>query len=596
MYAIDLGLFPFVGLALGGLLYAVYHFVLRLKCPASEAQAFILVSMLSVTLCSLVSISTITPPDTLASLSPRTPEGNVGVGIASPGATTNATQASNPIVNDAVAPYAPFHGNSIPQANSLLSIFFSNLAAVFGGVYLIGFLVTLAYFTVQICYLYLFRKRQKAIDNEKGALIYETEEMGLPFSFGHYVFLPSALTGAVRQHVLTHELSHVRHHHFLWLCLAELIGCVNWYNPFVWLFFREMRLQQELEVDTDVMREGIDRVEYQMSLLSISTKQGKWILTQHAFFGEPLKKRLLFMNTPINTHRAAMKLAFASFTTCLLLATLAVFSCQTRQKEQRHPLQGCWIMESHHHSDNSNIWPIFGSMYKFYGDYGELVLNLTHQKGINLDFMFSGMEQKVQGDRLTDKHGNPIEYSLDNGVLTWHWPEMEPGKDNVHPKGLITIEKWHRSAIDTHVVDLIRTICTPTQTQGSHGMNGVWELDSLKLVEPTTADVCNLDRDFLIIHDNIYMRVTYVTENIDNPYIDFKLGGDTGEFSINDKGEVILQKWIYDMKPQNDKDHIVLYMNPAKYPSLKDIGILLYYRRTEMPDFLPRLLKPMFLD
>lgn len=594
MYHIDFGLFPFVGLAMGGALYAVYHFAIRLKCPARKAQAFIVVAMLSITLSSMVSVSTITIPESLTSASSGAIEKNVANNIEHPAsASTNTISNPKPIEDDILTPQTLLKENGIRQANSLLSVFFSNMASIVGSVYLIGILVVLTYFIVQLCYLYLFRKRQKLTSNNQGALIYETTEINLPFSFSRHIFLPNALTGTVRQHVLIHELSHVRHHHFLWLCLTELIGCVNWYNPFVWLFFREMRLQQELEVDTDVMREGIDRVEYQMSLLSISTKQGKWILTQHAFFGEPLKKRLLFMNTPINAHRAAIKMALASITMCFLLTTLAIFSCQTRQQERKHPLQGCWKMESHKHSDNSSIWPIMGSTYKFYGDYGELVFNLQYQKGINIGFMFSGMEQKVNGKKLTDKHGNPIKYSLDDGSLTWYWPEKEPDKDNVHPNGLITIEKWRRAKINTSIIDFFRTICTPTQTQGTHGMNGVWEMDSLKLVETTTEDVCNLDRDFLIIHDNAYMRFTYVTENIDNPYIDFKLGGDAGEFSINDKGDFNLQGWIYDMMSKSDKDHIVLFKNPANYPDANNIGILLYYRRTEMPDFLTRLLSPI---
>lgn len=595
MYNIDFGLFPFVGLAMGGSLYAIYHFALRLKCPARKTQAFIVVAMLSITLSSIVSVSTITTPESLPLVSSDTLEKNVANNMGHQSTTsTNAISNSKPIENDILTTQTLLKEDGICQANSLLSVFFSNMVSIVGSVYLLGVLVVLAYFIVQLCYLYLFRKRQKLTSNKQGAKIYETTEINLPFSFGHHVFIPCILKESVRQHVLIHELSHVRHHHFLWLCLTELIGCVNWYNPFIWLFFREMRLQQELEVDTDVMHEGIDRVEYQMSLLSISTKQGKWILTQHAFFGEPLKKRLLFMNTPINAHRAAIKLAFASIVTCLLVTTLAIISCQTRQQERKHPLQGCWKMVSHQHSDNSNIWPIIGSMYKFYGDYGELVFNLQYQKGNNIEFMFSGMEQKVNGKKLTDKHGNPIKYSLDNGKLTWYWPEKEPGKDNVHPNGLITIEKWNRATIDTSIIDFFRTICTPTQTQGIHGMNGVWEMDSLKLVVTTPEDVCNLDRDYLIIHDNLYMRITYATENIDNPYIDFKLGGDAGEFSINDKGDFNLQGWIYDMKQKSDKDHIELYKNPANYPDANNIGILLYYHRTEMPEFLSRLLAPLF--
>lgn len=592
MYTIELGLFPLTGLLIGGILYAIYRFALRLKCPARLSQTFILSAIIATTACSMVAFSMLKEPSPLAlqdtsTHDPFSEKANQG----SPATFSKSADVLQPTLTQGLSTSPVTEDSRAGDKQPFLTALFTDAFPLLGGIYLVGMLAMLCYFLAQLAYLYRFRKYQQQTEIHGGATVYEMTRGCLPFSFGHSIFLPKTLSDDDYVYVMAHELSHIRHHHSAWACFMELLVCLNWYNPFAWMLFSEMRLQQELEVDSDVLSSGIDRVQYQMSLLSISTQRGKWLLPQQAFIGEPLKKRLLFMNTSINPHHANMKMTLASISMCALLATLAILSCQTRLKEPEHPLQGCWKMATHYHADKSPIWPIIGGIYKFYGDYGELVLQLSYQKGSNIDFMFSGMEQHVQGDKLTDKRGNPIQYSLDNdSTLTWHWPEKEPDAD--HPQGLITIEKWHRATVGTDILNLFRTICTPTKTSGTHGMNGVWEMDSLKLVTTGVEDVCNLDRDFLIIHDNIYMRLTYVTENIDNPYIDFKLGGDGGEFSVNDKGDFILQERIFDLKPQTDKDHIVLYKNPANYPDANNIGILLYYRRTEMPEFLPRLLAP----
>ena len=62
-----------------------------------------------------------------------------------------------------------------------------------------------------------------------------------------------------------------------------LLVALNWFNPFVWMFFNEMKMQQELEVDMDVLAEGIDRRNYQMSLLQVCVQNSRWLMVQSAF-------------------------------------------------------------------------------------------------------------------------------------------------------------------------------------------------------------------------------------------------------------------------------------------------------------------------
>ena len=54
MYAIETGLFPFAALVVGGVLYAVCRWVLRLRCNSRWVQAYIAVAVVLTTLTSFL--------------------------------------------------------------------------------------------------------------------------------------------------------------------------------------------------------------------------------------------------------------------------------------------------------------------------------------------------------------------------------------------------------------------------------------------------------------------------------------------------------------------------------------------------------------
>ena len=138
----------------------------------------------------------------------------------------------------------------------------------------------LLYFIAQVAFLLLLRGQHEFVGKEEDGQveIFRIPATHLPFSFGHSIFIPAALDDKTERYVLMHEMAHVHHRHYLWLCLLEVLLVLNWFNPFMWLLFREMHLQQELEVDTDMIDEGVNREEYQLSLVSMATRQGKRIL------------------------------------------------------------------------------------------------------------------------------------------------------------------------------------------------------------------------------------------------------------------------------------------------------------------------------
>lgn len=72
--------------------------------------------------------------------------------------------------------------------------------------------------------------------------------------------------------IVEHEKSHLRHHHWLELAVAQIMEIFNWYNPAAYLLKKEVQDVHEFEVDRDVVGKGYDEKAYQMLLLRSSVR------------------------------------------------------------------------------------------------------------------------------------------------------------------------------------------------------------------------------------------------------------------------------------------------------------------------------------
>ena len=119
---------------------------------------------------------------------------------------------------------------------------------------------------------------------------------GSPFSFFSWIFIHGNLMNEPSLHeVLQHEQTHVRQWHSLDVMLSELACVVFWFNPFVWLLKREVRVNLEYLADQAVLQQGNDSRSYQYHLLSLTFPRSVATLSNN-FNVLPLKKRIKMMN------------------------------------------------------------------------------------------------------------------------------------------------------------------------------------------------------------------------------------------------------------------------------------------------------------
>ena len=135
---------------------------------------------------------------------------------------------------------------------------FSMLALV---VYLVVFALNIARFVYR---LWLIRRlrRYSQLSVYEAYTLAESEQVKEPFSFWRTIYMNYVFFGREREQVIIHELSHICHRHTAERLLLELLRCVFWFNPFVWLAANALVEVQEWEADSDVLSQGYDVYEY----------------------------------------------------------------------------------------------------------------------------------------------------------------------------------------------------------------------------------------------------------------------------------------------------------------------------------------------
>ena len=133
------------------------------------------------------------------------------------------------------------------------------VAALYGAVALLS----LGLLGVRMLRIRRLRRRAHLTPGD-GYTLAEHPAIASPFSFLRTVFMSPACTGLRREMILCHERSHVRHAHTAEWIVLEVVRCLYWINPFVWIAGRWLEEVQEWEADADVLKAGYDLTAYRI--------------------------------------------------------------------------------------------------------------------------------------------------------------------------------------------------------------------------------------------------------------------------------------------------------------------------------------------
>ena len=161
-----------------------------------------------------------------------------------------------------------------------------------------------------------------------GMTIRTLPEGEAPFSFFGRIFVcPTGHSAEELDEILTHEQTHARQAHSIDVLAGELACAFCWFNPFVWLWKREIRQNLEYLADQSVLAEGHDRRTYQYHLLGLAYHKAAATIYNN-FNVLPLKKRIRMMNK--QRSKSIGQLKYLLF---VPVAALLAAACAGNQKQ-----------------------------------------------------------------------------------------------------------------------------------------------------------------------------------------------------------------------------------------------------------------------
>jgi beta-lactamase regulating signal transducer with metallopeptidase domain len=213
------------------------------------------------------------------------------------------------------------HKNTVPRKgwNVVIVLFY-------------GYLTITAFFILRIGReLYALARCYRKATKEKwnNLQIVWNDQYKTSFSFFRLIFLNKKyLSEDELGKVLVHEKIHATQYHSADLLLVQLVSALLWFNPFIWAMRNAVQLVHEYLADEGVLVTGVDKVQYQQSLLDHIT-ESRFLSITSTFKHSFIKKRFLMMSAkkaaPVSKYRILILMPV----TALMLLGVACVNGQT---------------------------------------------------------------------------------------------------------------------------------------------------------------------------------------------------------------------------------------------------------------------------
>jgi hypothetical protein len=211
-----------------------------------------------------------------------------------------------------------------------------SLGTVLWMIYILGLVLMGVRFAANLVRLLRKRNQGEIVRGSHGNIVL-TEEDGLPYSFFRNIYMNRPLYEKSKEaeKLLLHEGAHCTQVHSVDILFSELVKTAIWFNPFVWLIARAMRLNHEYLADREVV-ETQDLNTYQLLLVDLELAHQTSYLASD-FNYSFIKNRLAMMNNKSRGHGELLrKLAVLP----LLMILLAILTfCENEPDPGPDPLQ-----------------------------------------------------------------------------------------------------------------------------------------------------------------------------------------------------------------------------------------------------------------
>lgn len=186
--------------------------------------------------------------------------------------------------------------------------------------YWVGVVIFGANFLLQLIILF-YQSWSKPVIKDGRFKIIELDGDKAPCSFANCIFInPSKYDWNTYNQILLHEKTHIEQRHSFDIILAELLVVFQWFNPFAWLYRKELENNLEFLTDNSLLeKHEIEKESYQLSLLKVSAPHFSLGLTTN-YNQSILQKRIVMMNAKKSNFNTMWKYFF-------LLPLIGILMC-----------------------------------------------------------------------------------------------------------------------------------------------------------------------------------------------------------------------------------------------------------------------------
>jgi bla regulator protein BlaR1 len=190
--------------------------------------------------------------------------------------------------------------------------------------------------------IHLTLVRHKKISFEDARLVLIEQNL-TPHTFLNYIFLNEGdyYQKRIVAEVLRHELAHARQWHSIDIILVELVQAVFWFNPFLFLYRKDIRVNHEFIADAAALHK--DNVAAYQNLLISKAAQLQSLPITSQFNYSITKKRLIMMTKTTSATTAWLtRLAIVP----VIAAAFMLFCTKTEAQQESRSNKKNSVMQS----------------------------------------------------------------------------------------------------------------------------------------------------------------------------------------------------------------------------------------------------------
>lgn len=223
-----------------------------------------------------------------------------------------------------IEPLAQNSLDSIVESNTLVSSKKITIWTIFCIVYIVGLIIFLSRFTLQVLSLVKIIKESKMIKVGNYRYVQTKKEIS-PFSFLNFiVFNPDLHSESNLDIIINHEKIHTHQKHSLDIILVNLFIIFQWVNPVAWLYKKAIEQNLEFLADEKTSQNISCKKSYQYLLLQ-QVVVNHFSIT-NTFFNHLIKKRIVMLNKNKSKQQNIWKYAL---TLPLLVTFIFLFNTKT---------------------------------------------------------------------------------------------------------------------------------------------------------------------------------------------------------------------------------------------------------------------------